>query len=137
MKIPTVNYRRITESLPQGLKKTVEPGLKKENLKYHLTHFSIMFMAILLIFLIYYVVSSYLQFIEVKDRHDSAERDLAYWEVISKQHPNFPDGYYNAALYAAMLGQKEKSVDLLERAIALDPEFEEAKELSQQIVNSE
>lgn len=133
-------YRRITETLPQGFKKfiktlekQVRPGLRKENLRYHLTHFSIMFMIILFIFLVYYAILSYIQLVATQEDHGRAISSLSYWEEIVEKHPNFPDGYYNAALYAAMLGEREKATELLERALVLDPTFNDAKKLEEEI----
>lgn len=94
-----------------------------------------MYMVILFIFLVYFVILTYFQFLYAGDNHNRVVAEFDYWEDVVKRHPNFPDAYYNAALYAGMLNQKERSAALLDRALTLDPDFKEAMELEQQLTN--
>jgi hypothetical protein len=135
-------YRKITELSPKKVKlvsktatKHLKSGLRRDNLIFHLAHFSIMMMAVLAIFLSYYLSLSYVSFIQVSKERSEAMDSLVYWEGIIREHPNLPDGLYNAALYAAILGDKDKSASFLDKALALDPDFRDAIELEKIISN--
>ncbi len=80
-------YRKITESLPQPLKKKakkavayVKPGLKSENLIYHWTRFFILFLVLTFIFMSYVAGQIYIKGIELKEKHASTVGELVYWE---------------------------------------------------------
>ncbi len=134
-------YRRITVSLPQGLKKRlkrttrqIKIELKSVNLKYHLINLSIMFMAILFILQVFLIILTYAWYYSAKEEFNRAETDFAYWENVVDQHPNFTDGFYNAALSAAKLGETGKAITYIQKALILDPEFQAAEELEEKII---
>lgn len=124
-------YRKITELLP--LRFLIWKYLNQPDLRRSYLEFLIFFTLILSIFLSLFVALTYLNYSEVKKEHDMALGSFRYWEQVIETHPNFTDGYYNAALYAGRLGQKEKAVELIDKALVLDPMFSEAIELERQL----
>lgn len=64
-----------------------------------------------------------------------ASKTLNYWEDVVRKHPNFPDGFYNAAVYAAKVRETEKALIYLDKAIRLDPTFTKAMELKKRLGN--
>ena len=81
----------------------------------------------------YLVFLFYLKFLESETEYRRVVKEFQYWESVISKHPNFPDGYYNAAIIAAQLGEKEKAVGYLDRALEFDPDFTEARELEKQL----
>ena len=56
-------------------------------------------------------------------------KDLNFWnrEVIEK--PNYRDGYFSLSLIYYQLGDYKNSIDNLDKAMNIDPNFEEGKKL--------
>jgi tetratricopeptide (TPR) repeat protein len=111
-------YRKITESLPQG-----------SDLVPHFLGYLTLFMALMAVLLTTYISLLALNLLEVKEQKTKATDNLAYWESVVRTHPNFTDGYYNAGFYSYILGDKGKAIGYVTKALKLDPNFEEAKEL--------
>lgn len=124
-------YRKITELLP--LRLLIWKYLNQPDLRRSYLEFLIFFTLTLSIFLSLFVALTYLNYFEVKKEHDMALGNFRYWEQVIETHPNFTDGYYNAALYAGRLGQKEKAIELINKALVLDPMFSEAEKLKEEI----
>lgn len=125
----SVFSRRITEALPQGFLK----GLKRKELAPHLLNYLTLFLIILSAFLLFFLGMVYLSYTEAQQERRMAQDNLSYWQDVVKKHPNFTDGYYNAGLYAAELKDYKTSVEFLDRAIALDPQFKKAIDLEKRI----
>ncbi len=133
-------YRKITESLPQPLKKKakkavayVKPGLKSENLIYHWTRFFILFLVLTFIFMSYVAGQIYIKGIELKEKHANTVGELVYWEGVVRDHPNFPDALYNAAIFSYQIGDDGKAIKYVDRAIKLDPDFTDAVEFRKKL----
>ncbi|HVT01556.1 MAG TPA: tetratricopeptide repeat protein [Patescibacteria group bacterium] len=116
------NYRKITEALPQG------PDLAS---------FFIFIFAGSAIVLIFYLGLSFFHYVNLLDGKKRVQDNLSYWESVVEDHPNLTDGYYNAAVYAVELGNKNKAIGYLDKALELDPSFDKARELEKRITNKE
>ena len=57
-----------------------------------------------------------------------------YWKEITVKHPNFPDGFLQAARYAKLLGENEEALGLVEKAIMIDPNSTNATDLKRKIL---
>lgn len=57
-----------------------------------------------------------------------------YWKQITVVHPNFPDGFLQAARYAEFLGENKEALFLVEKAIMIDPNSQEAIALKGRIL---
>lgn len=135
-------YRRITELLPlsfklfiKNLRKDFSLALKRENINLQFSNFTILFLIMLFIFLLIYGALSYMNLQEMTEKRSSIKNNLSYWEEIIGKHPNVPDSYYNAAIYAATLSEKQKALEFLDKALYLDPDFEEAKRLERSLLS--
>lgn len=119
-------YRRITVGLPQRV---------------YFINFSLLFLCVLLIFSVILAGIAYIALSEARGARAEIIDNFTYWRGIAEKHPNSPDAFYEAGFYAAELGDKLKAQKFLDEALSLDPSFEKAKTLSQQlignIVNSE
>ena len=114
-------YRRITEGLPQGS---------------YFARFTIFILVSLSVILVFYLGFSYLQYAQINENRKRIVDSLLYWENVVGEHPNLTDGYYNAAVFAAELGDKGKAIKYLDKAIELDPSFDKAKLLQQQLTKT-
>ena len=128
-------YRKITERFPQALKKGVKKNLKAGAIVPHLNNYLTAFFGLLSISLLLIFGLYLLKYFEAQEARSRAADTLSYWEDVIRTHPNFPDGYYNAGYYSSIMGENQKAVDLLEKAIALDPSFDKAKSLEKAIVS--
>jgi len=118
MKATKSYYRRITESLPQRV---------------YFTNLSLVFLCALLISLSVLSGIAYIALAEAKGARAEITDNFNYWRGISEKHPNSPDAFYEAGFYAAELGDKSKAQKFIDEALRLDPSFEKAKRLSQQL----
>lgn len=73
--------------------------------------------------------NSYLNQKEKQDR-------FFYWEKKVQEFPNSPDILYNAALSAVKVNKNETALKYLNQALTLDPLFDEAIILREEIVDN-
>lgn len=125
-------YRRITEALPQDLKK----ALKIKNLQKHSKRYLLVFLASSFFILSLYAVFSYMEYASLKEQWLRTFDSLSYWEEIATKQGNSPDAYYQAGFYAAQLRDNKKAIIYLEKALMLDPGFERAQKLAQQLTKT-
>jgi tetratricopeptide (TPR) repeat protein len=111
-------YRKITESLPQA-------G--------HFTNISLLFLVILLLSSTALAVASYIVLVETKEARHELAQNLNYWQSVAEKHPNSPDVFFKAGYYAARTGDIITAQKYLNEALRLDPSFDAAKALSQQL----
>ncbi len=135
-------YRKITVSLPQSFSKRfkkfnkiVDSALSRDNLRQHGFNFLLLFLVLLSIFSLISAILLYYSYGELRKNYREAVNNLDYWEKVVMDYPAFPDGYYNAAIFAGTLDQKQKALEYLDKALKLDPDFEDAKELRKLIGN--
>lgn len=67
-------------------------------------------------------------------KHAQQERlyevsQLQRWEEALTKHDTYPQAYYNAAVHAARLGDSQKALVYLQKALVLNENYEPAKEL--------
>lgn len=134
-------YRKITEALPQGLSETVKKSHKEfvktvtdKDLHAHFPRFVFFFPILMLAFLGLYLGVAFLNYQTIQEERLKLSDNFAYWEDVAKTHPNSPDAYYNAAIYAYDLQNRQKALELLERATQLDPTFAKAIKLEKEIL---
>ncbi|OGH39332.1 MAG: hypothetical protein A2905_05585 [Candidatus Levybacteria bacterium RIFCSPLOWO2_01_FULL_36_10] len=70
---------------------------------------------------------------DVREKREERENHAFAWENILKRHPEYPDGYYVLAWDLYTLGDKRSAVFLLDKALLLDPNFKQAKELRDEL----
>ena len=124
--------RIITESLPQAFKNAVE----WKNAKTHILGYSIVFLTVSFVVLAVYAAFLYSDYLNAKEQWLKTSDNLAYWEEVAVKQENSPDAYFEAALYAAKLGNNQKALLYIDKALELDPGFEKARELSQQLTKT-
>ncbi len=126
-------YRKITERLPQGIKKWFKKNIKIKQIRLELLQYFILVLVLMLAVLIFTMGLLFLKYLDVKDQRERAVDNLIYWKGVIQAHPNFPDGYYNAGLYSIELGDNQNAESFLHHAVVLDPSFEKARELEKSI----
>lgn len=56
-------------------------------------------------------------------------RQEAYWQGVVDKYQDYRDGYYNIALLAYQLGEQGRAEEYIQKALDLDPNFKQGKEL--------
>lgn len=79
---------------------------------------------------LFFLLSSYM---DIKQERVEAIKKLETWEKTLKKHPTYPQAYYEAAFYAAILGNTEKANTYLNKALSLRENYEAAKQLQIEI----
>lgn len=64
-------------------------------------------------------------------------KKLVSWEKEITKYPTYPEVYYNAALYAETVGDRQKALEYVNRSILLNPNFEASKKLQQKLMKQE
>ncbi len=68
--------------------------------------------------------------------HENKTKKYEYWKSVISQFPNVPDILYNASLSAFNARQKIDALDYIEKALRIDPLFEDAFKLKNEILRS-
>lgn len=123
------NYRTITARLPQ----TVKRKMSRYNLEQGLGVFVTIFMVSFTATLGWLLYTTYGDYREEMAMQQEVKEKLLYWESVIAQRPNFPAAYYEAAVYAARLSDKEKAKEFIEKALFVDPNFFEATVLAREL----
>src|SRR3989344_7417166 len=87
-----------------------------QNSSAHVAFFIIVYLMLLIPLFFALVLSAYKDLSATREKRASIEKQLRYWQAVTQAHPDFPDAYYQAALYAIQLGENEKAVDFLHKA---------------------
>lgn len=61
------------------------------------------------------------------------KNEIIYWEEIVRETPTYRDGYLKLATLYWQLREDEKAKENLDKAIAIDPNSEKARELKNQL----
>lgn len=66
-----------------------------------------------------------------EEKPEELEKLISKWEKIVSETPTYRDGYLHLALYYFKLGNKIKAQENLQKALELDPNYEETRELEE------
>lgn len=94
---------------------------------------TVFFQLLVILFIGYLLIYLLREYSSIKAQRSAAIAKLQLWESTVKKHPTYPQAYYEAAYYAAVLGNLEKSNEYLEKALSLRENYEEAKQLQLEI----
>lgn len=89
------------------------------------------------IFLLSFLITNFLLFKDytsLKEKRVSAVKALVSWEKESAKYPKYPETYYNAALYAKAVGDREKALEYVNQSLILNPNFEASKKLQEKLL---
>lgn len=62
-------------------------------------------------------------------REESLASEYRYWVSVIEDYPDYRDGFVRLATLAYQRGDRDKSREFIERIRALDPNFEDLREL--------
>ena len=60
---------------------------------------------------------------------------MQYWQRVVSTHSDYRDGYFSLAVVAYQLGNTQQAVNYAEKALLLDPNFDDARKLERLLVN--
>lgn len=66
----------------------------------------------------------------------TAQTQFAYWKKLIEEKPDYRDAYIMAASLAHELGNDEEAMSLINRALTLDPNSTQARELLKRLEDS-
>lgn len=66
---------------------------------------------------------------EVSLQRQKVVKEVAFWEDIVKQYPNYRDAYYTLSVLSYRLKEYDKAKMYLGKALFIDPNFEKGREL--------
>lgn len=59
--------------------------------------------------------------------------DRAFWEAVTKERPQYRDGYFMLALLEYRMGRKKEASQNVSKALKIDPNFKEGRELERML----
>lgn len=124
-----INYRIITDLFPKGIKKYINSAY----VALHLRNFLFIFFALMAGVLLQILVILNAKYTEIRREYQVKENTYVYWNSIVSQFPNIPDILYNASLSALSMGKREEAGKFVNKALSIDPLFEEALRLREKI----
>jgi len=69
----------------------------------------------------------------LKVQHVQLTRELAYWQDVARQYPNYRDVLFRIASLQYELGQKNEAQKTLQKVLSLDPNFKQGNVLGAEI----
>jgi hypothetical protein len=65
--------------------------------------------------------------------HDSISAEISHWQQITKQYPQYRDGYFRLALLQYELGNEQLAGISLEKTLTIDPNFAPARAFQEKL----
>ncbi|MDO8269426.1 MAG: hypothetical protein Q7T54_02010 [Candidatus Levybacteria bacterium] len=122
-------HRIITDLLPKKIRKWVN----KRYFAIYLRDFLFIFFVLLIGVLLQLLVILNGRYMEVRKLFFENNEKYYYWNSVASQFPYIPDILYNAALSSFAVGKGSEAMQLINKAIQIDPLFEEAVKLRNQM----
>ena len=66
---------------------------------------------------------------QVEGQRQAIAVEMQFWQGIIKTYPNYRDGYFRLATLEYELGNRNKAKEYVQKALELDPNFEEGRRL--------
>ena len=117
------NYRRITAKISKHLKKHAQKYLVS----------ALILEVILFVFLASFCTYLYLAYKQKQAKRVGELKRLVFWEEQSVKFPNYPEAYYNSAVHAFRLGDREKAAEYINKSLEVNPDFEPARKLRNEV----
>ncbi len=124
-----INYRKIPVLLPKKYISHIFNAQVAVPLRAFLT-LVLLTLSIALIPLLVFLNHKYSL---AKKNHDQKLNEYYYWNSVVLQYPNIPDVLYDSALSAYNAGKTEEAMGYIEKALQIDPLFEKAVILKDEI----
>jgi tetratricopeptide (TPR) repeat protein len=90
--------------------------------------------SIAVVTLICVIVFLFLTYTKLQQERVGEEKSLNAWEKLAVRFPNYPQVYFNAALHAQRLGDSQKALEYINKALILNPNLEGAQALRRDIL---
>ncbi len=125
-----INSRIITAIFPKKYKKYI----KASSLAYHLRNFLLAVLILFALFQLQLLVILTNGYGNALAIHENKAKKYEYWKSVISQFPNVPDILYNTSLSAFNAGYKLEALDYVEKALRIDPLFEDAVKLKNEML---
>ncbi len=91
--------------------------------------YALCFSTLLLLFLLSCTVYLFLLYKNVQAERIETLQRLIFWEKNFTKYKDYPEVYYNAAVYAKWVGDTEKAREYAQKSLQLNPNFEPSSKL--------
>lgn len=71
----------------------------------------------------------------IEEQRDALSREILFWEEIATTHPDYSDALFKLAILSYRVKENKKAWEYVKKALFLDPNFNEAKQLQQILQN--
>lgn len=130
-------YRFITESVPvKNLKKHKFRLLNQPKLKKYLTFLSIILVFLIVIILVFGVMlfslriyKSVVNYRQISFERQNLQSQINFWKSINQKYDGYADAYFRIAVLEYRLGNFNQALEYNQKALFLNPNFEDAKKL--------
>lgn len=86
-----------------------------------------------MLFLIFQLLGSLRIQKQVLEERVKVVKDIAFWEQVVKEKPDYRDGYFSLALLQYRMGDKKKALENVAKVLELDPNFKAGREFEQML----
>lgn len=134
IKMKKKNSRIITTLLPLiKIKNAILAPFTHQSIRKYLLRYGFIFLLAQSVILILAISQIYA--VAMSNISKEVSKKVAYrqWISIAKEYPHSPDILYNAAVASVKLGQKKEALNYLEKALEIDPSFQDAINLKRKI----
>jgi tetratricopeptide (TPR) repeat protein len=101
--------------------------------KYFLVSFLTTFLGVAITLQGISVQKSLHQLTEINAERQKIEGEVAYWQRIVTERPNYRDAYFKLALLEYQLGNKTKTKEYIEKTLELDPNYTPALDFRKEL----
>lgn len=124
------NSRKINALLPLP---AINKYIIKRNVAVYLRNYLsiVLFFQVILVIMVLFLAGFILE--SEKELQAVRDKNYQYWTSVASQYPNEPDVLFNAGKSAYENGKKADAIKFVEKAIQIDPLFEKAIKLKQEI----
>lgn len=113
--------------------KKYKKSINEKAVATHVRQFLFFFLVMMIGILLQILVVLNAKFVDAKKSYLLKSEKYAYWQEVASQFPNAPDILYNAALSSVQMGNKKQAVEYVRRALMIDPLFDKAKNLLEEL----
>ena len=125
MKFPNI-YRTITERF-KNISKKNSKIFKKLKSQWLVTSYLVT--AVLILILSFDLLNSLQKQKEINFEKTKIQSEIKLWEALSEKYQGYKEAYYQLALLNYKIGEIDKAKFYVNKALYLDPNFENAKSL--------
>ncbi len=125
-----LNKKKLFPSISRTITEAVFSYIKAEKYLLIASFFGVFFFCLMLSATIQLSASLKKQK-QVMAQKEKVAHDLAFWQQVTKERPDYRDGYFMLAVLEYRVGKKQQATQHVAKALEIDPNFKEGRELKE------